>query len=170
MLVGLEKEIEELRKPKPLPAPIINQITPPSTTPDPVNPGGGGKYAFPVGAPYSFSNTWGAPRNSGTRGHKGTDIIAPGGTPTYAVISGTVSNTSGGNAGNWQTLHGDDGNVYSYMHQSGFAISGRVSTGQVIGYVGSTGNASGGPPHCHFELHPGGGGAVNPYFFLTSIQ
>jgi len=165
MLKGLEKEIAELSKPKPLPAAVVEQIIPSTAPPAASN----GQYAFPVGQPYSFSNDWGAPRDGG-RKHKGNDILAPMGTPAYAVISGSVSNTSGGSAGLWQILRGDDGNVYWYMHMKAFAASGRVSTGQVIGYVGNTGNASGGPAHVHFELHPGGGAAVNPYYFLTSIQ
>jgi len=164
MLKGLDKEIAELSKPKPLPAQVIEQIIPSNAPAAASN----GQYSFPVGSPYSFSNDWGAPRKG--HSHQGNDILAPMGTPAYAVIGGNVSNTSGGSAGLWQILNGDDGNVYWYMHMKGFAASGRVSTGQVIGYVGNTGNASGGPSHVHFELHPGGGGAVNPYYFLTSIQ
>lgn len=160
MLSGLQEEIAALSKPKSLPASGSYQFSPKS----------GSKYVFPVGQPYSFSNDWGAPRGGGTRSHKGNDILAPMGTPSYAVISGTVSSSYGGNAGLWITLHGDDGNAYWYMHMQRVTASGRVSTGQQIGTVGNTGNASGGPPHVHFELHPGGGGAVNPYFFLISIQ
>lgn len=164
MLAGLEKEIAALSKPKTVPTPTA------STSTTATVPAGSGKYVFPVGQPYSFSNDWGAPRGGGTRSHQGNDILAPMGTPSYAVISGTVSSSYGGNAGLWITLRGDDGNAYWYMHMNSVTASGRVSTGQQIGTVGNTGNASGGPPHVHFELHPGGGGAVNPYFFLVSIQ
>lgn len=164
MLKGLEKQIAELAKPKPIPPQIQQQISSPTAPPAAVN----GQYAFPSGAPYSFSNDWGAPRRGHT--HQGNDILAPMGTPAYAVIGGTVGSSYGGSAGLWITLNGDDGNAYWYMHMQNVTASGRVSTGQQIGTVGNTGNAAGGPAHIHFELHPGGGGAVNPYYFLTSIQ
>ena len=165
-LKGLEKEIKELSKPKPLPPPVQQQITAPSAPPAATN----GNYAFPSGSPYGYSNDWGAPRGGGTRRHQGNDILAPMGTPAYAVTGGTIGSSTGGSAGLWITLRGDDGNAYFYMHMQSVTASGHVSAGQQIGTVGNTGNALGGPAHIHFELHPGGGGAVNPYFFLTSIQ
>ncbi len=166
MLKGLEKEIKELSKPKPLPQSVQQQISSPTAPPVATN----GKYAFPSGSPYGYSNDWGAPRGGGRRGHKGNDILAPMGTPAYAVIGGSVGSSRGGSAGLWITLHGDDGNQYWYMHMQSVTATGRVSAGQQIGTVGNTGNALGGPAHIHFELHPGGGGPVNPYYFLTSIQ
>ncbi len=123
---------------------------------------------FPVAGPCSFTNDWGAPR-SGGRTHKGCDIMANYGTPCVAITSGTVVQRSGGNAGLYVFLYGDNGHLYYYMHLQGYAASGRVSGGQVIGYVGDTGNARG-CPHLHFEFHPNGGAAVNPYPLLVAIR
>ncbi len=63
-------------------------------------------------------------------------------------------------------LLGDDGNRYYYAHLDGFGSLGRVSQGDVVGYVGDTGNARG-LSHLHFEIHPGGSGWTNPYLSLT---
>ncbi len=123
---------------------------------------------FPVAGPHSYVNDWGAPRSVG-RTHKGCDIMADYGTPCVAITSGTVVQRRGGNAGLYIFLYGDNGHLYYYMHLQGFAASGRVSAGQVIGYVGDTGNARG-CPHLHFEWHPNGGAAVNPYPLLVAID
>lgn len=123
---------------------------------------------FPVAGPHSYTNDWGAPRAVGAT-HKGTDIMANWGIPLVAVTSGNVEQRSQKNAGNYVVLRGDNGDFYYYMHMSSFAASGRVSAGQVVGYVGDTGNAAG-TPHCHFEWHPGGGGPVNPYPLLRAIE
>ncbi len=107
-------------------------------------------------------NDWGFPR-SGGRFHEGNDLFARRGTPAVATVSGTVVQTDGKLGGNQVKLLGDDGVGYYYTHLDSFGAEGRVSAGTVIGYVGTTGNAAGGPPHVHFEIHPGGGAAVNPY-------
>ncbi len=123
---------------------------------------------FPVAGPHSFVNDWGAPRAVG-RTHKGCDVMANYGTPCVAITSGVVEQRSGGNAGLYIALHGDNGHLYYYMHLQGFAASGRVRAGQVIGYVGDTGNARG-CPHLHFEWHPNHGGPVNPYPLLVALD
>jgi LysM repeat protein len=122
---------------------------------------GGGSIRCPVpGA--RFMNDWGFPR-SGGRFHEGNDLFAPRGTPALATVSGTVVQTVGVIGGNQVKLFGDDGVAYYYTHLDRFGAKGRVGAGSVIGYVGTTGNAAGGSPHVHFEVHPGGGAAANPY-------
>jgi murein DD-endopeptidase MepM/ murein hydrolase activator NlpD len=128
-----------------------------------------GRYACPVGPSHAFRDTWGAPR-SGGRSHKGTDIFAPYGSPAYAVTDGVVTRTSSsGNGGLGLYLRGNDGNEYYYAHMSGFTSSPgqRVTAGTQVARVGDTGNARGGPPHIHFEVHPGGGYPVNPYPYVA---
>ena len=132
--------------------------------PAPPPPSSGGGRACPVGQPHSFTDTWGAPR-SGGRSHQGVDILANYGTPVYAMVSGVWDVRSfGSSAGHWAILRGDDGHVYYYMHMQSHTVGdgARVAAGQQTGTVGDTGNAAG-TPHLHFEYHPGGGGAVNPY-------
>ncbi|HZA40610.1 MAG TPA: peptidoglycan DD-metalloendopeptidase family protein [Actinomycetota bacterium] len=125
--------------------------------------------ACPVAGAVSFIDSWGYPR-SGGRLHQGVDMMAAYGTPVVAITSGNITYAGyGGSAGNWLILSGDDGHGYWYMHnQSNIVTSGHVSAGQQIATVGDTGNAVG-TPHLHFEYHPGGGGAVNPYPLVASI-
>ena len=123
---------------------------------------GGGSIACPVVGSVSFINDWGFPR-SGGRFHQGNDLFAPKGTRAVATVSGTMSHTVGTLAGNQARLDGDDGVTYYYMHLDRFGPLGRVSAGDTIGYVGTTGNAAGTAAHVHFEVHPGAGEAVNPY-------
>ncbi|MGQ0826214.1 MAG: murein hydrolase activator EnvC family protein [Actinomycetota bacterium] len=110
----------------------------------------------------SFGDSWGAPRSGGRR-HQGVDMMAGYGTAVYAVVSGSVSFSSSGRGGNQAWLSGGDGNRYFYAHLQSFVGGSRsVSAGEQIATVGDTGNARG-TPHLHFEIHPGGGRAVNPY-------
>ena len=130
--------------------------------------GGGGAIRCPVQGGAKVLNDWGFPR-SGGRFHEGNDLFAGRGTPVVATVSGEVGQTVGRLGGNQVKLFGDDGVGYYYTHLDRFGSKGRVSAGTVIGYVGTTGNAAGGPPHLHFEIHPGGGAAVNPYPRLVGV-
>ncbi len=119
-------------------------------------------WLCPITGGYSFSDTWGAAR-SGGRSHRGTDIWADYGTPVVATVDGEAVDYGWDWAGgNGVFLLGDDGNRYYYAHLDAFGTLGQVSQGDVVGYVGDTGNASG-TPHLHFEIHPGGSGWTNPY-------
>ncbi len=134
---------------------------------------GVGGLVCPVAGPVSFSNDWGARRSSG-RTHKGNDLFALYGTPLVAIESGVigrVSNANTGLGGLTVWLEGDSGTSYYYAHNSlNVVVPGQqVAAGELIGYVGDTGNAYGTSPHVHFQLHPGGGAPANPYQLLSSF-
>lgn len=129
--------------------------------------------AAPTQGPCGYGDTWGDARDGG-RSHAGTDIFSGSGNYVYAVVDGRLTGRvwdgAGQNAGNAWTLTGTDGTRYFYAHLSDFApelrVGSNVRAGQVIGWVGSTGNSS--APHLHFEVRPGGGVPVNPYPILRS--
>ena len=126
----------------------------------------GQQWLCPVrgdGAPVSPVHNWQAPRPGG-RQHQGNDIFAPTGTAVVAPVAGVVRHVKGNTAGNAFYLAGDDGTTYYGAHLSSYVASpGRVGAGNVIGRVGATGNADGHDPHLHFEVHPNGGAAVDPW-------
>ena len=127
--------------------------------------------ACPVGTPNGFIDSWGFPR-SGGRSHEGVDMFAPMGTPLYAVADGTIwrvyNNSLGGLAIN---LIDEAGAMYYYAHMSAAHVESgqKVSSGQIIGAVGDSGNARGTPPHVHWQVHPGNASPVNPYPLAQSL-
>jgi murein DD-endopeptidase MepM/ murein hydrolase activator NlpD len=138
----------------------------PSPTPPPPSNAGSGMVC-PVAGPRAFADTWGAPR-SGGRSHEGVDMMSPGGTPLVAVESGSANFSTNRLGGNAIWLQGASGTKYYYAHLSAWEGSSRsVSQGEVIGYVGATGNTT--ANHLHFEVHPGGGRAVNPYPYVRGV-
>jgi peptidoglycan LD-endopeptidase LytH len=137
----------------------------PGAAPQPAAPG---RLAVcPVAGPHTFIDSWGFAR-SGGRAHKGVDMMASIGVPVVAPVSGSVTHRSNRIGGLSFHLDGDDGNYYYGTHLSRYGASGRVQAGDVIGFVGDTGNARG-MPHLHFEVHPGGRGAVNPYPYVAAV-
>jgi murein DD-endopeptidase MepM/ murein hydrolase activator NlpD len=135
-------------------------------------------FVFPVGEPYSFIDSWGFPRMVGTEyqhGHQGVDIMAPFGTPLYAVERGVITRVGTDVLGGTKLwLKGQSGTYYYYAHLQSYAegmVEGAlVNAGDLVGTVGDTGNASGGAPHLHFQVHPGGGEPVNPYGLLKVVS
>jgi murein DD-endopeptidase MepM/ murein hydrolase activator NlpD len=117
-----------------------------------------------------IADTWGAPRGTGRR-HEGQDIFAPKGTPIFSATRGYIYKIGENNLGG-QTVSviGSGGRVYYYAHLDSYApgleVGDRVSTRTVLGYVGTTGNAQGTPPHLHFGVYTFSG-AINPLPLLT---
>ena len=151
-------------KPPATPKPAPSQPDPAPTSPEPApSPAPvvvSGSWICPVAGPTAFGDTWGAPRPGG-RTHQGVDMMSPAGTPLVAVVSGTATMRTNTLGGNVVSLAGSDGNGYYYAHLSAWEGDSRsVSAGEVIGYVGHTGDTT--ANHLHFEIHPGGGAAINP--------
>ncbi len=136
-------------------------------TPQPGGALGGAIQVCPVAGPNSFVDSFGWPRVGHT--HQGIDLISPAGTPIVAAHAGVVSHSSSSSGGIQAYVRAPSGTYTFYAHLSGYSsASGSVGAGTVIGYVGSTGNA-GSTNHLHFEYHPGGGAAVNPYQMLRAV-
>ena len=142
-----------------------------STAPSAPAPTSGGGMACPLDRPRSFIDSWGHAR-SGGRAHRGTDIMGPLGIPVRAIADGTWHiQRPGPSAGLWAILRANNGHHYWYMHLNSHTVSNgaRVRAGQQVGTNGSTGNASRGAEHVHFEYHVNGGRATNPYPLLRSL-
>ena len=127
---------------------------------------------FPMQGRCGFTDTWGQARSEG-RSHEGTDVIGARGLALYATNDGVISRMSTGGrlGGNAIYVKIPNGTYFYYAHLDSFApgmaAGVPVKAGQVIGYVGSTGTTT---PHLHFEVHPFGGAAVNPYAILKAVD
>lgn len=115
---------------------------------------GGSSWVCPV-ENGSYFNDWGFPRG-GDRFHEGNDLFAPMSSPVRAPVSGTVELIQGSIGGLQFNLHGSDGIKYLGSHLDSAGKTGEVSAGDVIGYVGNSGNAAGGTPHLHFGMYRDG--------------
>ena len=145
---------------------------------------------FPVAGSTTYVDDFGQARPGGA--HQGNDLMAAKKTPVVAVEAGKVKFwTTSANAGCMLYLYGASGTTYDYIHLNndltmkndnrgkcvpgvsyarGLKDGAKVSAGQMIGYVGDSGDANGIASHLHFEVHPNGGAAVSPYPYLQSAQ
>jgi Transglycosylase-like domain/Peptidase family M23 len=173
-------------EPEPSPATKTAPSTPAPKLPTGIGPQlvtpalGGGPYVFPVYGPVAFSDTFGASRPD-VSWHHGDDVFAPLGSPILAVTDGTLFSVGWNQiGGNRLWLRDRQGNYFYYAHLAAFATTAvdgaKVRAGQVIGFVGNTGDAAGTPYHLHFEIHPvallglGYDGAVDPTPYLRRWQ
>jgi murein DD-endopeptidase MepM/ murein hydrolase activator NlpD len=141
-------------------------------------PLGAASYVFPVAGPAAFGDSYGGVRSDVRSGwHHGDDIFAPLGTPVVAVADGTLNRVGWERLGGWRLWVRDRaGDEFYYAHLSGYTPlalrGGRVHRGEVIGFVGNTGDAFTTLPHLHFEVHPRQlltlryDGAVDPTSYL----
>jgi peptidase M23-like protein len=145
---------------------------------------------FPVAGPTTYVDDFGQPRPGGP--HQGNDLLAARKTPVVAVEGGKIKFwTTSASAGCMLYLYGDSGTTYDYIHLNndltmaddnrGKCVAGtayarglkdgaKVTAGQLLGYVGDSGDADGMHPHLHFEVHPGGAAAVSPFPYLQTAQ
>ncbi|MDQ5821745.1 MAG: M23 family metallopeptidase, partial [Actinomycetota bacterium] len=191
------KPVKPLAPPKPVKPPAQAPTLTPPEPPDngiPLPPLGsspppgshpklkGGTYVFPVFGPSSFVNTFGSPRSDVAGGwHHGADIFAPLGAPILAVATGTVFSVGWNDVGGYRLwLRDRVGNQFYYAHLSAYSPlavnNARVQAGDVLGFVGNSGDAQTTPYHLHFEVHPvqylgyGYNGAVDPTGYLLEWQ
>src|SRR3954463_15072753 len=143
---------------------------------------------FPVVGKVAYIDDFGAPRAGG--GHQGNDLMAAKKSAAVAAEAGKVKYwTTSATAGCMLYLYGESGTTYLYIHLNndltrandnrGKCVRGvaytvkdgaKVAAGQQIGYVGDSGDANGGHAHLHFEVHPSGGRAADPYPYLQAAQ
>jgi len=148
------------------------------------------RLVFPVLGHSTYIDDYGDARGQG--GHQGNDIMAPRRALALAAETGTVKfHTTSARAGCMLYLHGKSGTEYLYIHlnndlgagndNEGRCVQGvayakglrngaKVAAGEVIGYVGDSGDANGINPHLHFEVHPDGRGSVNPFRHLRKAR
>jgi Peptidase family M23 len=149
------------------------------------------RIVFPVIGPAQYTDDFGDARWQGS--HQGNDIVSVRRALAVAAETGTVefSQSANGAGGCMLYLYGQSGTKYMYIHLNndltskndnrgrcvpgvafpkGLRSGQRVEAGQPVGFVGNSGDAEGASPHLHFELHPGGGGAVSPYPWLRRAQ
>ena len=131
-------------------------------------------YVFPVAGGAHYGHDFGNFR-ADTGFHEGSDLFAPAGTPLVAVQSGVLHNVGWNRLGGWRLWVEDtQGNWFYYAHLSAYSPIAKddahVNAGDVIGFIGNTGDAQGGPTHLHFEIHPGGQWAVPPWDYLQAWQ
>lgn len=126
-----------------------------------------GMGRFPIAGRASYSHDWLYPRyGPGFRFHLGTDIFAAYGTPVRAPVDGIARTATGGLGGLTVKVVMPDGTYFYLAHLSGlvegFTDGMPVQTGDIVGYVGDSGNARGGAPHVHLGIYPRGGAPIDP--------
>ncbi len=125
---------------------------------------------FPVGGIANFTDDWLNPRFSGAfHLHEGTDVFAATGTPVRSPVDGVLRHAFGGLGGTAAYVRTVEGHELYFAHLASYSElqpGATVKVGDVIGYVGDSGNARGGAAHLHFEIHPKGKGPVNPKPYL----
>jgi murein DD-endopeptidase MepM/ murein hydrolase activator NlpD len=158
--------------------------TAPTTTTTTTVPPTTRRMTFPVDGTVTFTDTFGAPR-SGGRTHQGIDLMGKKMTRLVAAADGTVTSLRHDNSGlsgnaltitdaeGWRYIYihlnndtpgTDDGrNLFEHAFARGLTRGSKVNAGQLVGYLGDSGNAENTPPHLHFELHRPDGTVINPY-------
>lgn len=132
----------------------------------------GPSYLFPLAGGAKFQNDFGAPR-ADTQHNQGIDLFAPLGTPVLAAHDGTLVQVGWSDIGGRQEwLKDAAGNLFYYGHLSAYApvatTGAAVHAGDVIGFLGDSGDAQGTPYHLHFEIHPAGKWAVPPFAYVSA--